>query len=1526
MIVKRRFIWMVILGAAAWAAAQQTTAYILTDFPLAAVSADSQIWVKWTGTARPGLTAPDSGVLYFDKSPGGGVIGNYGYKVTKFAADTLQDGSIQIESNRFLGGYPPKRGISFRPLEQTGMGPGVYYYIVAFKTSFLGHDTVLASNEMEMIVESSQPVNTKSPIGTITSLTPTFTWDANPGVPYYHIILSDQALTVDSSAGGLNISGLSIIWQAITPRTQIVYGAPDPSGTITASPPPLSPGQTYSWVVLNNYGNQIAYSSTRYGLPKSFTIQGVSLAKPRLISPGIGSDTVRTYQSDSIVTFSWTNLDPGANTYQVYVYMTYSTTGSQSVNAQLVVWQTQVTAGSFAGKSGTIGASDTGRVSINAHSVLTNNHYAWKVFAIDAKGASTSSDLANFVYKAPAMGTMQLCTRERIVTSSATGYDTVTNPVAAVEMDVEVLSGPVEAPVLFYTDLSGNLSRDRQAGTYRITAVKSGYQSLVQTIKLDSAATVADTFYLKRPDATVYGLVADQTGAGIGAAVVTAVSDRGDTVRTGSDALGNFVLSCYAAGWGISAAKASYVTSLQKTVTLTYGQNQSFGTITLKANPFTVSGIVKNSAGAPIIGADVKIQSSGQTVGEFPSTSQDGTFSFAVSPGSYTVVATRVGFATFTKTITVSSSLQLSVVMPAGAALLTGNLYGGTWVGAEKAYAPITNASVKFTDTATSDTFSTTTGSTYGDFSASVTGGHIYKMISSASGFVPHSHFLGDTTRGGATVTCGDTLAAYGMLSGYVRTSSAGSPVPNATITLVDNAANRIAASAASQANGYFEMRNLGDGGYTLRAGADGYVTDSVSPNDTVFVSAGRATVEGRTDASNIIAFVSPGSKSCTWIVNGGSDQTATIKVLSPLAKTLSTRDTLRGVGAGSYIISVIAAADSVIDLAYHTTVIAATETAVHVDSVTLPAYNATPETLSITGDSVSLVLKSSRAMDSATVYFKDVSVAAFSTATIRDSLKSYAFRIRPQKDGSVLLYYFRAYRGGDQYGATLKTYSAYVSPDTSRLTKLEITPAAGDTMLLPSGAIVTFSLKGYFGSQFIPASRMDSTAVTWQLSGQPQGTFLSKNSGLAATVQTGQAASRGAFTLTAAVDTSKVKVNRQLIPRPQAAVVLRVSGTKMTALQVTRTDAQNPFPITTSSLSKAEFTAQGFDTSKNAFVVTPAWTVLPPGAGVITQDGVFRPSKKFVGNVRVLAQIGSLTGEFNPAATDPSQYGLTVEHITTSGFGPDTIATFTGCTVVIPDSCVPADKSALFTVQTPSLSNQIARMSGHLAVVGSVFDITELNGITFRQSGPDSMRITLDVPSGVNASDAVTVGSWNTDSLAWDTLGDARTSRDKKSVSAAIAHFSRYAVLAQSATLQSTLAVLPNPFSPMRSPSDFPLLAARFGPGAPKGTCISFAPDVPDQTLRQFKIRIYSVLGDLVCSVFKDNVPKMVQYKLWWDGRATSGDMSWDNLNDAGENTKTFPVQNRLMCKNGRYFVVLTVKDYGGKEKSYMQQIVLVK
>jgi hypothetical protein len=248
----------------------------------------------------------------------------------------------------------------------------------------------------------------------------------------------------------------------------------------------------------------------------------------------------------------------------------------------------------------------------------------------------------------------------------------------------------------------------------------------------------------------------------------------------------------------------------------------------------------------------------------------------------------------------------------------------------------------------------------------------------------------------------------------------------------------------------------------------------------------------------------------------------------------------------------------------------------------------------------------------------------------------------------------------------------------------------------------------------------------------------------------------------------------------------------------------------------------------------------------------------------------------------------------------------------------------------TPTLENQRSRMTGNLTAVGTIFDINELNGVPLQLSANDSIRLMLSVPQGTNASNTMSLGWWNEDSLKWVSLANSVVGADKASVSAAITHFSRWAVLAMSNQLQSSLTVLPNPFSPNRSASDNQFantpLRAMFGLNAPKGTCISFVTDVGDQKIRKVNVRIYTIANDLVCSVVMQNATKLVKYSLWWDGRTTDHDMTWEQLVPGSDaNSRMFPVAGRKMCRNGRYFVVLTIEDYAGKAKNYMRQVVLI-
>jgi hypothetical protein len=167
----------------------------------------------------------------------------------------------------------------------------------------------------------------------------------------------------------------------------------------------------------------------------------------------------------------------------------------------------------------------------------------------------------------------------------------------------------------------------------------------------------------------------------------------------------------------------------------------------------------------------------------------------------------------------------------------------------------------------------------------------------------------------------------------------------------------------------------------------------------------------------------------------------------------------------------------------------------------------------------------------------------------------------------------------------------------------------------------------------------------------------------------------------------------------------------------------------------------------------------------------------------------------------------------------------------------------------------------------------------------------------------------------------------ENRTVSAGIRHFSRYALLARSTDLTSTLAVLPNPFSPDRRASEFQSLALRLGYDTPKGTCISFTPESPDATIQQIRVDIYSIAGEQVASVVVENAIKLVEYRLWWDGRTTGRNRAeWPKLEVAGKNPNERKMSGGAMCRNGRYFVVLTLRDNSGKEKNFMKQVVVIK
>jgi hypothetical protein len=1478
----------------------QTTEYLIIDAPIGAQSSSKVLWVKWAGLSRLGFPAPDSGTIYYDRAPGGGDLKNYRYSVKNAALDSVS--KKPLDNILDSSGTVRKRGTAFKAADQPEMGFGVFYCVVAFPcttTTFTSPTNptpvkkadTLISNEFVLMIESPNAVDWIGPKDSITELTPTFQWNANAGVPYYHVVLSDDAISIDSSEDGkVNLSGLSIIWQAITPNTQIVYGAPDPSRTITADPPPLSPGKKYTWLVLNNYGNHAAFSSTKVKLPPgSFVIKGKSMKKPVPVYP---VNVQLTSTENSKFSFKWTNLDSAANTYKVYAYI-----GSEfeGINAQLVVWQTEVSAST---------SRDTMSVEIEAASTLTSNRYVWNVIAVDNKGAGSTGDTAGFKYSAPE-GTLKIHTRELIRVPKDNTIVQVENKVGLVQIKVEVLNGSLEAPLLFYTDMNGNLERKRPTGAYRITAIASEFESQTKTITIKDGETLEETFYLERPEATIYGKVVDESGKGINLVSVYGVSDLNDTIVTKSDAAGNFILKCYGSDWRIWTEMIGYKTVLPQKLTVVSAQNLSFGTITMQKNPFTLSGVVKNTYGESLLGVRIRLYQSGVQIDEIPSTPQNGTFSFSIPSGTYTLTADKTGFTSYSTVLDLVGSKEISMSMQPGATVVNGYVYGKTWVNSANQYvlAPITNAAVVFVKLGGGDTIKVTSDPTYGDFKTSLQGGQTFLVYSSATGYAVKAAPCTLVTQLKTTQIFNDTLNSFATVNGYIRQAN-GSSLGNCVVNILKISDGSVVVSGKSASDGSFEIRGIVDGQYTLSAGKDGYVLDSIAGSDSLRV------ISGKPDKSTIYFHMKSGDKKIKW----SASYDGSIKIKSPLIKTLSVKDSLTSAGAGTYVINYDAKGDTVIDCSYHRFTVVDSES-VHTDIINLPLKFRKIDSLSLVNGFAQFSLIHSDSLDSVKIFYKDISAASFVES--KNSTKGaavYTFSILPHKDGSTIAYYFMGYKGSDIYGSDQECYYSYVKPDTSRFSKIEVTPSSQDTLTYPVSYEIPFNIKGYASSSFKEISAIDGSGVSWSLT-NAQGSTLMKTGGVAVSIKTGTTKTITPVILTVTIDTTKIKLvpgvaNVQTIP-------FFVSGTALKTVKIKRIDAQNPNPITTSIVDKAEFVATGLDEKGSTLKISPAWSIYPKNAGTISATGVFKPSNKFVGIVHIYGVTNNVKGEY--VSDNSNEAGLMVRYVIVNKNIPDTASNGNGCSIIFPANIVSNTDVGIIEVNQDTLRNKIETRTGKFKIVtSSAFEIKQLENIALNTT-LDSIQLLLNLPSGNNskASDKVYLGYWNIDSLKWEILFNSFM-KDSV-VGAKLAHFSKYTILSEVAN-SGYLNISPNAFSPYVN-------FGQINPMKPyNGTCISF--QIQTQNQINGKLAIYNEVGDLVWSMNIDNMSTN-PYQVWWDGRVSLNSITASRLPITyGANGETVLVpKGDKMCRNGRYFVLLTgTEEIDKKVYRFMKPVVLMK
>lgn len=518
--------------------------------------------------------------------------------------------------------------LAFRPAT-LGLGAG------AWAARLVSLDGASSSLPFTLFIEAGTAPNMIAPVNG-SEVAPggvQLRWEPVLGVPYYHVLFSDQEILIEENEDGDPvIVGASLIWQAITPATSIAYGDADPSGVFTAmngNAPPLVAGPEYNWLVLNNYGNNPALTSTRQAGVAAFRIElRDGLAAPALLAPADG-DSLDAPGLD----FAWSPA-AGASHYQFALARLVDEDGNEGAVSvyEQVTNQTQLV--------------------LPAAELLVDSRYRWKVYALDATGQGAASAPREFSYQVP-MGRLRLYTRDGA--GQALPYVTVTlTPLGG---------GGTALPVI--TGAGGGWDEELVAGAYRVEAGLAGHESASAELVVVADGVCDQTLNLAASPATLAGSVRDAANLPFAFAQLRARNlQTGELRLATSSAGGAFSLGVTPGQWRLRAAATGYHSADSLLLTAAAGAYQTLpAPLHLAPNACSLAGSVINAAGQPVLAATVTVTGAEESASAL--TAADGHFQFNLNAGSWTVRASKPGYvAPAPRTVALAPGQQLSLSPP----------------------------------------------------------------------------------------------------------------------------------------------------------------------------------------------------------------------------------------------------------------------------------------------------------------------------------------------------------------------------------------------------------------------------------------------------------------------------------------------------------------------------------------------------------------------------------------------------------------------------------------------------------------------------------------------------------------------------------------------------------------------------------------------------------------------------------------------------------------------------------------------
>lgn len=370
------------------------------------------------------------------------------------------------------------------------------------------------------------------------------------------------------------------------------------------------------------------------------------------------------------------------------------------------------------------------------------------------------------------------------------------------------------------SDLDGEYSFNIQAGDWYIKAEKSGFL-------IDSTSTLSvgpgqqlvnQNFSLIKNLTTVRGTVTDGNDPLRNVSVSVVKTTGGSFNQTTlTQTNGTYAFSLPAGtSYEVTISKDGFRTQSETTSQLV-PEETVLKNYELVANPSSVTGKVFVNGQSILSGAKVVAIDSNDLRIDSTTSKTNGSYLLGLTPGSYSLVVSKPGYTTITKSSTLSIGQNLTGInftTSENFVFLSGTISDSENNGVEQAFINITRRSGGGASTVTDQS---------GGFTVSGLIGGTYDIQISKSGFVEKN--LTRVVKDGDFVTIDEILTSKnGSISGVIQDED-GNLISDATVTARNSNGNQY--TAISNGSGSYTLRSLELGSYTISASKTGYSSES---------------------------------------------------------------------------------------------------------------------------------------------------------------------------------------------------------------------------------------------------------------------------------------------------------------------------------------------------------------------------------------------------------------------------------------------------------------------------------------------------------------------------------------------------------------------------------------------------------------------------------------------------------------------------------------------------------------------------